>query len=100
MIIQWAHPASLELEEAVAWYEAQSPGLGDKFLGEIVIATTLITQFPTAWHPISKRARSHRLNRFPYSLIYTLAVTDSVVIVALAHQHRKPLYWRDRIASF
>ena len=36
------------------------------------------------------------LNRFPYSVVYR---TDDqrIVIVAVAHAHRRPAYWRGRI---
>jgi hypothetical protein len=43
--------AQLELDEAVQWYEAQSPGLGERFLIEAFHAFGLIQQFPAAWHP-------------------------------------------------
>ena len=97
MTLRWTEAARVELEEAVQWYDAQINGLGDQLLKEVVSATVLVERFPAAWHPLSKRARSHRLNRFPYSLIYTCAVGDEVVIIAFSHQHRKPLYWRNRL---
>lgn len=97
MTLRWSKAARTELEEAVQWYEAQVRGLGDKLMAEILAACALIEQFPAAWHPLSKRARSHRLNRFPYSLIYTCKAEDDVRIVALAHQHRRPTYWRSRL---
>jgi ParE toxin of type II toxin-antitoxin system, parDE len=85
------------LEEAVQWYDAQLAGLGDKLLEEVDSAAVLIERFPMAWHPLSKRARSHRLNRFPYSLIYRISISGDLTVVAFAHQQRKPLYWRDRL---
>jgi plasmid stabilization system protein ParE len=95
--LRWAQAARVELEDAVEWYEAQVEGLGDHLMKEIVAATALIEQFPDAWHPLSGRSRSHRLNRFPYSLIYTCPTAGDVHILAFAHQHRRPLYWRDRL---
>jgi toxin ParE2 len=97
--LRWAQAARVELEEAVEWYEAQVEGLGDHLMKEIVAATVLVERFPQAWHPLSKRARAHRLNRFPYTLIYTCVSAEEVLILALAHQHRKPFYWRDRIKA-
>lgn len=35
------------------------------------------------------------VNRFPYVLHYVLRA-DTVVIVAVSHQHRAPDYWIDR----
>ena len=91
--------ARVELEEAVQWYDAQLVGLGDKLLEEVDSAVLLIERFPLAWHPLSKRARSHRLNRFPYTLVYKTSIADTLTIVAFAHQQRKPLYWRNRIKT-
>lgn len=96
MTLRWASAATVELEEAVAWYDDQVNGLGDKLLAEVDVATRLIEQFPEAWNPLSKRTRAYRLNRFPYSLIYTMAATHDIFIVAVAHQHRKPQYWKSR----
>ena len=66
-------------------------------MGEVCAALTLIEQFSTAWHPLSKRTRSHRMNRFPYSLIYMYMAEGDIHILALAHQHRRPNYWRTRL---
>lgn len=89
--------ARVELEEAVQWYEAQLKDLGSQLLKEVDSAVSLIERFPMAWHPLSRRARSHRLNRFPYSLIYTTSISGDLTVVAFAHQQRKPTYWRDRL---
>ena len=96
MKLRWVSAAATELEEAVAWYDEQVIGLGDKFLAEIDKATRLIGQFPVAWNPLSNRTRAYRLNRFPYSVIYTVASDHEIIIVAVAHQHRKPDYWKSR----
>jgi mRNA-degrading endonuclease RelE of RelBE toxin-antitoxin system len=40
--------------------------------------------------------RRCRLRRFPYGLIYAIDRGD-ILIVAVAHAHRRPDYWRDRM---
>jgi hypothetical protein len=40
--------------------------------------------------------RRRRLGRFPYGVIYGLD-SDTLVVVAVAHLHRRPRYWIDRI---
>lgn len=35
-------------------------------------------------------------DHFPYALIYIIR-RQQVIIVAVMHQHREPVYWRDRI---
>ncbi len=37
------------------------------------------------------------LRRFPYKLLYTVQA-DHVFVVAVAHQHRNPGYWTDRLS--
>jgi plasmid stabilization system protein ParE len=96
MSIRLLEPAQAELDEAIAWYAAQAPGLGDAFLIETLKSIQLIEQFPTAWHALTPPIRRCRLRRFPYSVIYTQDGAD-LLVLALAHQHRKPDYWRNRL---
>lgn len=96
MNIRLLEPAQQELDEAVSWYAEQAPGLGDAFLVETLKTLKLIAQFPQAWHPLSPQTRRCRLNRFPYSVIYNQE-GDDLLVLAVAHQHRKPNYWRNRL---
>ena len=36
------------------------------------------------------------MKKFPYAVVY-LELVDEIVVVAIAHSHRKPGYWRGRI---
>jgi len=96
MSIRLLEPAQAELDEAISCYAEQAPGLGDSFLLETLKVLRLIEQFPQAWHPLTPEIYRCRLKRFPYSVVYMLDATD-ILILAIAHQHRKPGYWRDRI---
>ena len=96
MNIRLLEPAQAELDEAIAWYAEQAPDLGDAFLIETLKAFELIERFPQAWHPLSPETRRCRLRRFPYSVVYTQDGAD-LLVLAIAHQHRKPRYWRDRL---
>lgn len=95
MNVRFLEPAQAELDEAIQWYAKQAPGLGDSFLIETLAVLKLIQQFPLAWHPLSQEVRRCRLKRFPYSVVYALDGED-LLIIAIAHQHRKPAYWRLR----
>jgi toxin ParE2 len=70
--------------------------LGDAFLIEVLAAADRITRFPEAWHPLAEGVRRCRLSRFPYALIYTIDNGD-ILVLAVAHLHRRPDYWRDRL---
>jgi toxin ParE2 len=88
--------AQQELDEAISYYNGQLPGLGDAFLLEVVATIERIRRFPDGWHPLGENIRRCRLRRFPYGLIYQ-PDTNEVIIVAVAHSHRRPSYWRDRL---
>jgi plasmid stabilization system protein ParE len=90
--------AQRELDEAVSYYNGQVAGLGDAFLLEAIAAIERIRQFPDAWHPLGENVRRCRLRRFPYGLIYH-ADESGVLVVAVAHTHRRPEYWRDRLVE-
>jgi toxin ParE2 len=90
--------AQQELDEAIAYYNGQAPGLGDAFLLETVAAIDRIRRFPQAWHPLGENTRRCRLRRFPYGVIYH-EDKDEILIVAVAHSHRRPDYWRDRVKA-
>ena len=98
MNILLLEPAQAELDEAVAWYSGQAPGLGEAFLLETLKTLKLIAQFPQAWHPLTSILRRCRLNRFPYSIIYSFNST-ALLVIAVAHQHRKPQYWKTRVQA-
>lgn len=98
MKIRFLQPAEQELSEAVDYHEAQEPGLGFKLFEEIWAAIERIEQYPKAWQSVSQRARRCQTNRFSYGVIYQIREEeDEILIVAIAHLHRKPSYWRNRI---
>ena len=97
MNLIWLPQATLEFNEALDWYESQAPVLRERLLAEASRAIDLIERFPRAWHPASKRVRFKRLDRFPYSFVYSPEDNGTSTIVAFAHQHRKPGYWQPRL---
>ena len=65
MSVRLLESAQVELDDAIAWYASQAPGLGDVFLIETLKTLKLIEQYPKAWHPITQQVRRCRLRRFP-----------------------------------
>ena len=96
MTVRFLDIAEAELDDAIRWYQTQAQGLGEVFLLEVVAAANRIARYPEAWHLLEQGIRRCRLTRFPYGLIYAIE-KDDVLILALAHLHRKPEYWRDRL---
>ena len=96
MSVRLLESAQAKLDDAIAWYAEQAPGLGDAFLIETLKTLKLIKQYPKAWHPLTQQVRRCRLRRFPYSVIYAQEGSD-LLVLAVAHQHRKPGYQRTRL---
>jgi plasmid stabilization system protein ParE len=95
-MIQFLEAARDDLRDAVRYYEAQRPGLGAEFRDEIRSTLERIERFPEAWRPLSQNTRRCRTHRFPYGIIYQVR-PDEILVVAVAHLHRRPDYWKDRI---
>ncbi len=96
MEIRFLEIAQVELDDAVEYYNSESPGLGDQFLLDVVNALERIKQYPEAWHPFEDNTRRCQTRRFPYGVVYQ-SLKSEILIVAIAHLHRKPDYWGDRI---
>ncbi len=95
----WYHPrARIELNETADYYEGLRSGLGLEFLEEVQLTIRRILDLPFAWQRMSMNTRRCLMNRFPFGLIYQVKA-DEVRIVAIAHQKRKPGYWRDRVSK-
>ncbi len=96
MDIEFIEPATIELDDAIDYYNLQLQGLGKKFFEEVLQTINLISVFPEVWVKNSEYTRKAILKKFPYNLIY-LNYNDMIYIIAVAHQHREPDYWIDRI---
>jgi plasmid stabilization system protein ParE len=88
--------AQEELDDAVEWYNQQTAESGLAFLDEIDRAIRRIAVFPMACAEIEPDLRRCLLARFPYGMIYGLE-EGTIIVVAVAHLHREPRYWIDRI---
>jgi toxin ParE1/3/4 len=91
------HPeAQLELDEAIAYYEERSPGVGIDLRKQVESAIPKIQLYPLRWSPSAHGTRRFMLRKFPYSLVY-LEMPDHLWLVAVAHHKRRPGYWLKRL---
>lgn len=91
------HPAARdEVVETAAYYDGQAPGLGEEFIAEIEQTVAFIAKNPDAGVPYVEGARRVLVRRFPYSVIYR-GSSGMVRVLAIAHQHRRPGYWKTRV---
>ena len=87
--------AEAELNDAAAFYEQVEAGLGYAFLDDVDAALAAIQAHPEANETRYGRIRRRLLVRFPYALLYSFD-GEQVRILAIAHQRRRPFYWRRR----
>ena len=88
--------AELELNQAADYYDSKQPGLGRSFILAIQQAVLQIKTHPQSANVVRGNARRKILRQFPYNVIYSLA-PDTIRILAIASQRRRPFYWRGRV---
>lgn len=96
------HPeARAELRRAALWYDERRLGLGDDFIAEVSAALHRIgnaaESYPSwsATREIDPLIRKATLPRFPYLIAFEQH-PDHLLVLAVAHTRRLPLYWLER----
>ena len=93
--MRWHPDAILDAESARDWYAARSPFAARGFLLALNDAVESVLEAPARWPVKQHGCREYVFpNRYPFTLVYRLA--PDVEIVAVAHQRRRPQYWRAR----
>lgn len=87
--------AEAEARDAFLWYLERNARAALAFESELDFAIQQISDSPSTYPIIEDDLRRFTLRRFPYSILYTIG-SVSVRILAIAHQHRRPGYWRAR----
>ena len=90
--VRYHQAAEDELLREIGYLELQAPGLGRRFFAEVRRAESLIARFPESAPEITPGIRKHILRKFRYSLIYSRE-EDGLLVLAVAHQSRRPGYW-------
>ena len=90
------HPlAELELIEAAAYYELETPGLGFAFLAEAERCLEAVLSYPEAGPVVRGEIRRRLFRRFPYGLLYRIKA-NKVRVLAVMNLKRRPYYWVGR----
>lgn len=90
------HPhARAELRAARTWYYERSPLSAFAFAQTIQNAMSRIREAPNTFPVSDHGTRKFVVQRFPFNIFYRVSETE-IVIVALAHQKRRPGYWSSR----
>lgn len=79
MNLRYTSKAKKDLEQAFAWYQNQSTGLGVEFLGCVETSLANIIQAPELYAVCYLNYRRAVLQRFPFSIFYTIEKTEIIV---------------------
>ena len=96
MSFRFLPPAEAELLEAISYYATVRPELGARFQQAVSEAVRSAVAHPEHGAPRSKSTRRWLVKGFPFGVVYR-AGEAGVLIVAIAHERKKPAYWAARI---
>ena len=89
--------ARLEHLEHVAYYEAQLPGLGGRYLAAFDAAMATVCANPNRFRvELPPAIRKCRGAGFPYNILYRQSGVEIEVLVVAPHR-RRPGYWLGRL---
>jgi toxin ParE1/3/4 len=92
-----------EVDDAVLWYQERRDGLGLAFLAALDGAVESIKRWPRVGALVEGVAEDLEVRRvpvprFPYFIAY-LVGDERIVVLAVAHERRRPRYWGHRAES-
>ena len=91
------HPAALaESKLAVAWYLERSETAALRFAAELDHVIDQIVEFPHRWPAAELGTQRFVMQRFPFAIVYR-EKERVVQVLAIAHGHRRPGYWKTRL---
>jgi len=99
--VRFEDEADAEYRDAGRWYEERRAGLGVEFFDAVDTALDQIVRLPHAGArvprvPVDLPVRRAPVQRFPYHVIY-LETKATIRILAVAHDRRRPGYWKSRL---
>ncbi|MGA7722300.1 MAG: hypothetical protein WCA84_14105 [Ignavibacteriaceae bacterium] len=89
--------AHKEFNEATEWYELQSKDLGNRFKTSVIEKINIIKKNPQWFLVEAGNIHKAYIPKFPYKILFTIENSETIIIWAIAHLHRKPWYWQSRI---
>lgn len=99
MIVRYLRDALRDFDEALAYYLERSPEVAQRFADAVRAEEDMIRDFPQLANSAGGRFHVLPVTKFPYSLVYVRREHE-IVIVAVAHQKRRPVYWKKRLRNF
>lgn len=94
--VRFHEAAEAELYEALGFLELRAKGLGRRLLNEVRATAARIAEFPLLGAEVRPGVRKLSVRAFRYAIVY--AIDDrGVLVLAVAHESRRPDFWTGRI---
>ena len=90
--VEWRDRAVHEAQDAYDWYEAQSKGIGERFIAELDEHIAFVQLRPKGYPLWRSRYRKVTMILFPYKLIYRVD-GERIIIFSVFHNKRDPKHW-------
>jgi plasmid stabilization system protein ParE len=92
--------AQQEADDAAAYYDGVRLGRGRRFLEALNRAVQLAAQVPRTFSRVMipgdpREVRKTFVKKYPYTVYYEVRAAG-IVVMAISHQKRRPLYWAHR----
>jgi toxin ParE1/3/4 len=88
--------ARAEYDDAIDWYEARQPGLGQQFVVRIGEVFRRIAANPRVHAKVYHEARKAVVKQFPFVVIYQEDAGE-VIVISVFHTSRDPSEWQSRV---
>lgn len=88
--------ADADYNEAYDWYEAGTPGAGDRFAARVQDVYDVIAANPRLGRRVLQDVRKATVTKFPYVVLYIPEATR-ITVISVFHTSRDPSVWQDRI---
>lgn len=96
MRLVWQRQAKVEFVEALKYYRDQAGlDIARDFNQATMQAAQRLLEYPEMGARTGHGARRFFLHDYPYTLVYRV-MSETIVIVAVAHHSRRPGYWAGR----
>jgi len=88
-----------ELRDAVHWYASQFREAASRLVSDLDRVFERLSASPEACNLLEDGFRCIHLSDFPYHVVFEVKSRDVQLIVAVAHDRRRPNHWRRRTHS-
>jgi plasmid stabilization system protein ParE len=91
-----------ELREIGRWYARNRPEAAERYFEDFRKTLRRVQEAPESFPrmhgaPLVRRAR---FGRYPYRIVYLIAGTGAINVLAIPHDRRRPMYWKGRLRQF